>query len=280
MSTSMTLRIDGKEIPLGGLPLSEIKAPLLLEKMPTGSEAVIRQLQQALPERIINELLAIADQLTNISWRIGDLDNQLCQMVLAMELRKLDGSSFAFQDIHLFLGALIGKSARTVRSWAAVAAFYPVPIRQKFEALPFEHFKFAMSVPGLDPGSILYLSLTRMDLNGGFPPSIDWLEIHVQSLVNGAPPAPPENLPDPEWAGEAQNVLLEDSDPVAEQFRIECLNNRRLKICGQLREYVGGMEYAREVLALPEDLNEHFDAVRQSLIQLLNRLDDWVKSEG
>lgn len=72
-----------------------------------------------IPNEYLDRLLYWRDQLSKGCWEVGDITNQLftlgCANQIDMQHRKL------FEAV----GLVIGKSARSVRFYAAVAAFFP-----------------------------------------------------------------------------------------------------------------------------------------------------------
>jgi len=90
------------------------------------------------PDWIQNELIQIRDTDTLNSWRLGELTWMTYQDCKARGLNVEKG------DIYRAVGALCGKSARTVREYATVRKFYnDRPWNPEWDILSFEHFRIA-----------------------------------------------------------------------------------------------------------------------------------------
>jgi hypothetical protein len=150
---------------------------------------------RALSQDTLNELLYWRDHLTAGYWRIGDIANALYDESVQNDLQ------VTRQQINAAIGHVIGKSGRTVRLYATVAAFFSSEIRQKYDVLPYAHFVFAMGLPGNARGmeipawqALLDLSLDNIQ-DYGLPPSVDALEgmYHKQIQRREYIPPFPEN---------------------------------------------------------------------------------------
>jgi len=80
-----------------------------------------------------DELIYLRDSITQCSWRIGDIANELAS-IFTDETK---------QHIYGAVADFVGKSSRTVRDYADISRFYPDDIRQQYAALSFAHFRFA-----------------------------------------------------------------------------------------------------------------------------------------
>lgn len=139
-----------------------------------------------IPQEITDELIAIGQQMSAQSWRVGDLTNQAYELVLANHADKTDPVSKL--QVCSWAGKKVGKSGRTVRGYAAVAAFFPANVRAAYEDLPFSHFRFAMQfrlpangIPGWQ--KVLDKSMEYMQERGD-PPSVDSLEQAFQAQID------------------------------------------------------------------------------------------------
>lgn len=166
-----------------------------------------------IPQAINDELIVLGEQLSASVWRIGDLINQAYEIVLAN-----DQSGITKIQVCSWASRRVGKSIRSLKEYAYVAAFYPPEIRAEYDSLPFAHFKFAMGFQLADNGipgwkKILDRSIEYMG-ERGFPPSVDALErafqtkfdaqneqMHHGELLPG--PVSAEISPPPETEAEA-----------------------------------------------------------------------------
>jgi hypothetical protein len=87
-----------------------------------------------------NELMMLRGAITTVSFRIGDIANEISRQSAAAGLHVTDTRVF-----HA-IGRFCGKSARTVRYYAETAAFFSYDTRTAYEVLPFSHFVFARSM--------------------------------------------------------------------------------------------------------------------------------------
>lgn len=89
------------------------------------------------PQEYQHELIYWRDNFRQGYFAIGDIANSLIQQIA-------DSSTPITHDrVYQAIGNFIGKSGRTVRYYAEVAAYYPADVRQYYEMLPFSHFVFA-----------------------------------------------------------------------------------------------------------------------------------------
>jgi len=90
------------------------------------------------PMELQNELLALRDGMTGISWRVGDITNYVLRH---NEVNNLGASQ---EECYKAVASLWGKKSRTVREYGMVSGFYPVEIREAYNVLAFDHFRIAM----------------------------------------------------------------------------------------------------------------------------------------
>lgn len=117
---------------IGDLALTDSKTTLadsLFERKVSDNDIV--------PEVLQNELMQLrnADQL--ISFRIGDIANQLVEEAVRSGLKVPVARVFGA------VGNFCGRSQRTIEEYADVAAFYPQNVRQEFDLLAFSYFSAA-----------------------------------------------------------------------------------------------------------------------------------------
>lgn len=158
--------------------------------------------RSVIPEQYLNELVSLRDLLTHSAWRIGDITNNIYEMVLAngMDVTKL--------QVCALVANIVGKAGRTVRGYASASAFYSPESRTRYEVLPYAHFKFAMGYPGeTDAGVPLWRAILDMSLDyfeaKGLPPSVDMLNSMTtdgDGKVDLPTPGAKEALdPGPDW---------------------------------------------------------------------------------
>ena len=80
------------------------------------------------------KLMAYKDSLFNASFQIGDI----CNEILVND--PVHEKALIYKAIALYAG----KSARTIREYSAVSAFYDHETRIAFEVLSYDHFRIAM----------------------------------------------------------------------------------------------------------------------------------------
>jgi hypothetical protein len=90
------------------------------------------------------ELIQARENLTSLSWFVGDLINRKIQD------REQIPDGEARVPVMIIYGAVasrVGKTASRVRRWAYTAEFYEPETRAEFSGLAFGHFEFAKSLP-------------------------------------------------------------------------------------------------------------------------------------
>jgi len=116
------------------------------------------------PEEYQMRLMAWRDEFTRGYFEIGDIANEIV-LINVQRGMQVDQNS-----IYAAVGKFCGKSGRTVRDYAEVAAFFPVTVRDEYDVLPFSHFRFAKSC-GLRFREVLDSSLDNPSM------SVEALEI-------------------------------------------------------------------------------------------------------
>lgn len=89
-----------------------------------------------IPDDIQNELLQIQSDNNKNYWRTGDLCIQALE-IGAINCKPMDA-------IYSAIGLLVGRSNRSVREITAVAKFFPLEIRERYDMLSFSHFRYAI----------------------------------------------------------------------------------------------------------------------------------------
>lgn len=95
-----------------------------------------------IPKNLQDELIQIGEDITRNTFRIGDI------VVIAGEYAALNEIQCSKNDIYRAVGSFIGKASGTVRGYEALAKFYPVSVRKKYEILSSSHFRKAMELDG------------------------------------------------------------------------------------------------------------------------------------
>lgn len=179
-----------------------------------------------IPDDLQSELIFIRDSLKQCFFRIGDIANEI-----------YDGHSHTVQRdvINAAVGALCGKSGRTVRYYSETALFFPPEVRQEFEVLSFTHFVYAHTF-----GASWRVYLEKAA--GSLSRSAESIaaELSRPAVVHEIP----ENLPSespPETPG---TPILGESDD-DEEFRLE---GRRIKRADLAMKYVDLLASVSEII--------------------------------
>lgn len=104
-----------------------------MQNIPTLSDADI------IPESYQMRLMAWRDEFTRGYFEIGDIANEISVLNIQNKMQ------IEQAQIYSAVGRFCGKSGRTIRDYAEIAAFFPVAIRERYDMLPFSHFRFAKS---------------------------------------------------------------------------------------------------------------------------------------
>lgn len=104
-----------------------------MQIIPTLSDADI------IPESYQMRLMAWRDEFTRGYFEIGDMANEIVVLNIQTKMQ------IEQAQIYSAVGRFCGKSGRTIRDYAEIAAFFPVAVREQYDMLPFSHFRFAKS---------------------------------------------------------------------------------------------------------------------------------------
>jgi hypothetical protein len=128
----------------------------------------VKQILRSTPESVQIALQAIALNHRRDYFMIGDLTN------LIIDALPPDDQTDVM-DVYIAVAIFLNGeySARTVRHYSSLAAFYPVEVRDKYDLLPFSHFAFARSL-GERWGEVLETSLA-LAMERDHPVSVDHL---------------------------------------------------------------------------------------------------------
>ena len=120
--------------------------------------------EEIIPIEQQHELLAIRDNVSKDSWRIGDITLEV----------KAQHPEFGSGVIYSAIGAFVGKAQRTVREYAAISAFFSPKTREKYDMLAYDHFRTAMKYGGMWEGALEYAVRAVETLNR--PATVDMME--------------------------------------------------------------------------------------------------------
>lgn len=153
-------------------------------------------LLHVLPDMVVIELQAIANDTRRHSWRIGQLANQIIRAVEA-EPDKYIG--FGRMDVYeaVAIGLDYEYTARSVREFAYVEACFTREQQAYYSELPFSHFRFAASL--IEGRRMECLELSRWQMGEtGRPPSVEWLYTQLFGMRSPAEPSISDLPPVPE----------------------------------------------------------------------------------
>ena len=136
--------------------------------MDTRTITNVEQLMSSVTEE---RLIFLGQTISDAYWEIGRITN--ATITDALE----SGAEIQVMRVYSHVAKLTGKSARTVRHYAAVAEFYPLNIQEEYDVLRFAHFAFAQRFPDRWR-ELLDAAVRHMDSTGGKPPSVDWLAVN------------------------------------------------------------------------------------------------------
>jgi hypothetical protein len=132
---------------------------------------------RVVPESVQARLGAIAAQHRRDAWMIGDCTNEIIQVAQARpDLYPDIGEMEIYRAVAVMLNQEY--SARTVRDYASIAAFYGPIVRDEFDLLPFSHFRYARTY-GERWREVLEYSLAVAHENS-HSPSVEFLEAKLR----------------------------------------------------------------------------------------------------
>lgn len=146
------------------------------------------------PETMQVELISLGERSTAISWGIGDITNNLKRIWDEIG-RDNPERKVADSAIYSAVAAFCGKSSRTVREFAYLAAFFPEDIREWYSILSIDHFRTAATL-GSNWESALKWAVEQGDKNGGRPATVDAMFAKFAPGID-EPENPPETDTDP-----------------------------------------------------------------------------------
>jgi hypothetical protein len=115
-------------------------------------------------DELFDKLMALRDTVTQSSWEIGDLTQDIIQYNILNETRA------SKTEIYKAVGSAVGKASRTVREIADVAGQYDQLTRGAFDVLSFDHFRVAARSD--DPKTCLQWAMERVGETGK-PATVD-----------------------------------------------------------------------------------------------------------
>jgi hypothetical protein len=109
-----------------------------------------------IPEAYQMRLMAWRDEFTRGYFEIGDIANEIILMNIQTDMKTENTT------IYAAIGRFCGKSGRTVRDYAEIAAFFPENVRKYYDMLPFSHFRYAKTC-GIKWQDVLEYSMEHPD---------------------------------------------------------------------------------------------------------------------
>jgi len=132
---------------------------------------VITNVGQLMSSTTEERLIFLGQTISDAYWEIGRIVNA------TINDAQLSGAEIQVMQVYSHAAKLTGKSARTVRHYAAVAEFYPPVAQEEYDVLRFAHFAFAQRFPDRWR-ELLDAAIRHMDSTGGKLPSVDWLAVN------------------------------------------------------------------------------------------------------
>ncbi len=207
------------------------------------------------PDRYQEILIDLGSRSTSISFSIGDVTNDIRAGWQSVKRERPD-LAVSDADINAAVGAFCGKSARTVREYAAVAAFYTLEIREVYAVLSFDHFRTAMTL-GPRWEMALMWAIDESQTNGGRPATVD------KMVAKFAVPADmPDENPDP-------------IEPVGPQNAAESVLGRNLAEAKIVADFVTNVSKLRAILqstGLSRENSTRAEALLSELLEILSDL--------
>lgn len=143
-------------------------------------------------EEEVNQLLQIGTALRVSCWEVGRFINRKAEQI------QRSGKVVCMMGLYEYVSELLGEiSARSVRLYSDIAAFYPLEIEEAYEVLPFSHFVTARRVAStfkVDPRKVLDIALEMMQQRNGRRPSAEYLEQIAINLLSSDPDTAPESM--------------------------------------------------------------------------------------
>ena len=171
----------------------------MIKERTEASYIVVRKL---VTKELEETLLAVGDRWSMDKRSIGEITLTLIAQI------KEGGLEASVMDVYSVVSDLLRGEIkpRTVRYYADTVKFYPTETWEKYDVLPFSHFDFAKKF-GKEWATVLELSLKRMDSNGGYPPTVRWLEAATSGWlyeIQG------------QWYTEPEGELIEEAQGLAD----------------------------------------------------------------
>lgn len=162
-----------------------------------------------IPDRYQDRLITLGQNLSVASFAIGDITNAIKNGWASVKQERGE-LAIAEADIYAAVGAFCGKSARTIREYASIAAFYPLEIREVYDVLSIDHFRTAMTL-GPRWEQALMWAVEFADRNGGRPATVD--RMCAEYAVRDQPPEEPPTI---ESAGPQNDAEVQLSNRLGE----------------------------------------------------------------
>ena len=225
------------------------------------------------PDNMRDTLLTLAARWRLDKWSIGDVTNTIKAVV--EEHAYPIGVMDVYEGISILLNNEV--SARTVRYYANVAAFYSEDFRDRYDPLPFSHFEYAMGFDFWE--DILNGSMALLDDNGGKPVSLTQVALKFQDRINGHvpltsdPPEPPDSYdrmdgdyPDYDRAGETTGDYIGRISA-----RVENTFSKFDEVLAELKTLNLPETYIEDIMTLTERYREDVRAIVQACLKDIAR---------
>jgi hypothetical protein len=131
---------------------------------------MIKTLMNVIPDDTQNLIMAIGDNISNDKWRLGDIVNEIKDIVTE---ENIDASML---DVYGFVSMLTGQqvSARTVEYYASLSLFYDRLTRERYSVLSHSHFAKARTYESNWQDCLEYMmSYLEMEKRA---PSVNWVD--------------------------------------------------------------------------------------------------------
>jgi hypothetical protein len=132
---------------------------------------VSNDIKQYIPDELLTELQQIAVMTRKNRWAVGDITNLIVSVAKTLDLEVMP----VYNQIAVWMNEEF--SARTIRYYASVSAFFDQPTRYEFDELPYTLFARAM-LYGPRWRELLEASMREMG-KIGHPPTESWLICHA-----------------------------------------------------------------------------------------------------
>ena len=147
------------------------------------------------PDYFIETLRRVGEEYSRTHWSIGELTiiakDELTKAKTDIISGRFEGDPHAIPyilaylvgDLYRAIAPIFGISVSRLRTIVSVVEFFDDDVIEKYKALPFSHFEFAMSL-GNKALEILEFDARQADRQGGKAPSVEWLYANFTDAIN------------------------------------------------------------------------------------------------